>query len=386
MPREGAHLVLVVVAQRLDDAPRVAQLAHERRVVVVRLDDGRGVGSDGRAAGLDEVGPQRALREDDVLGGEATLDAHGLRHAHEGVADDLALLLGRCVLGQRRRHLTVDLRGGGGEVGGEVYLPLDVDAHLPQRDLHARALLVPHEAVVDVQVDDPLGAQRLVEQRRAHRAVDAAAHEAEHLLMVGHVGSDVLDGGLLARLHGEGAGEAAHAEQEVGDHLAALDAQVHLRVELHAVHLPLDRLDGRGDVAGGGDDAEAVGHLVDAVAVREEHLRPLAQALEQRAAVHQIDLELPILALLLPRHGAAVHVVHELHAVADAEDWEPEREELRVVLGRVRIVHRLRPARDDDGRIARELSRINIQGQELALHAQLAHAAVDDLGVLRAGV
>ena len=66
--RTAAHLILVVVLERLEDSPLVAQLADELRVVVVRL-DALGVGRDERGGGLDEVGAEGALREVDHVGG-----------------------------------------------------------------------------------------------------------------------------------------------------------------------------------------------------------------------------------------------------------------------------------------------------------------------------
>ena len=61
-----AHFVFVVVGERLDDAPLVAQPTHELCVVVVRLDHRR-VRRHHRARALDQVGTQRPLRQEHVL-------------------------------------------------------------------------------------------------------------------------------------------------------------------------------------------------------------------------------------------------------------------------------------------------------------------------------
>eukprot|EP00053_Salpingoeca_punica_P013827 m.125253 g.125253 ORF g.125253 m.125253 type:complete len:369 (+) comp16314_c1_seq3:1217-2323(+) len=91
---EHADLVLVVVLERLNHAPAPAQLADHRRVVVVRL-DGLCIRAGHRRGALDEVRPQRALCEEHVVQVKAQLLQLSLGHSDKGVANDLALFLGR---------------------------------------------------------------------------------------------------------------------------------------------------------------------------------------------------------------------------------------------------------------------------------------------------
>ena len=79
---------------------------------------------------------------------------------------------------------------------------------------------------------------------------------------------------------------------------------------------------------------------------------------------------------------------HELHAVADAERRDPEREDLRVEVGRAVRVHGGRAAREDErGRVTcRDLGRSEAVPDELRVDARLAHAPCDQLAVLPAEI
>ena len=79
---------------------------------------------------------------------------------------------------------------------------------------------------------------------------------------------------------------------------------------------------------------------------------------------------------------------HELHAVADAEGGDPEREDLRVEVGRALRVHRRGTAREDErGRVARRnLGGGEAMPHELGVDTSFAHPARDQLAVLPAEV
>jgi hypothetical protein len=128
--------------------------------------------------GLDDVGPLRAPGLDGV-GVDRPLPEHGvgqvqdhrlpLEHGDEGVADRLPLRLG---IGEALE--------GDQELGGGVH---DVEAgsqsQLPVLHRHPRRLVLPHEAVVDVQELEPPPAQGLLEQERGHGGVHAPGGEEE---------------------------------------------------------------------------------------------------------------------------------------------------------------------------------------------------------------
>ena len=80
--------------------------------------------------------------------------------------------------------------------------------------------------------------------------------------------------------------------------------------------------------------------------------------------------------------------VEHVHAVADAEHGRragPQQiEDLGAWHGRIGVVHAGRAAREDDafGLEAPDHVEGDVEGMDLAVHTQLAHAARDQLGVL----
>ena len=258
---------------------------------------------------------------------------------------------------------------------------LDRHAERRERLHHRRRLLVPHEAVVDVQADEARGADRLVQQRGAHRRVDAAGDEAEDLLGGPDGGADLVDRHLLAAAVRVQPGQLAHAVEEVAQHRHAVDRQVNLRVELDAVQALLGGLDAGDDLARARDHLEPVWHLVDRVAMRQQHLRRAAKPFEQRAPTAERDGELPVLTLSLALDGAAEGGIEQLHAVAYTEQRLAQLENLRIVRGRVRRVDGLRAARDDNRRILSQFRCRRVEGQQVALDGQLTHTPVDHLAI-----
>ena len=166
---DPAHLVLEQRAQRLDE--RELQVVGQPADVVVALDVGRA----GAAAGLDDVGVERALHEElDVLAVRAGLGDDLARRLLEDpdelAADDLALLLGVADAGERGEELLgrvddLQLHAGGGD---EV--PLDL-----------LGLARAQQAVVDEHAGQ-LVADRALHERRGDRRVDAAGQPADDLL------------------------------------------------------------------------------------------------------------------------------------------------------------------------------------------------------------
>jgi hypothetical protein len=82
--------------------------------------------------------------------------------------------------------------------------------------------------------------------------------------------------------------------------------------------------------------------------------------------------------------GAAEIARHELHPVADAERRDPEREDLRVEIGRTVRVDRRGAAGEDErgGAARRDLSRGEPMPDELRVNTRLAHPSRDQLAVL----
>ena len=158
---ERAHLVLEQFAQRLDQLQ-----VHPRRQaadIVVRLD--RDAGAAGGADQLDDVGVERALREEFDA---ADLLRLGVEHVDKGGADDLALLLGVGDAGELAEKqlagIAVDRAGCcSGRETGRTTSSASPSAQQPG---------------IDKDAGQPL-ADRLVDQRRGDREVDAARQAAD---------------------------------------------------------------------------------------------------------------------------------------------------------------------------------------------------------------
>ena len=134
-------------------------------------------GAAGEAHALDHVGVERALRQEI---GAADLARLVLEHVDEGLADELALGLGVGEPGEPVQEQRLGVHGDERNV---------VVAAEQAHDLLRLALA--HQAVVDEHAGE-LVADRLVDQHRGDRAVDAARKPADHLASA-HLLADLLD-------------------------------------------------------------------------------------------------------------------------------------------------------------------------------------------------
>jgi hypothetical protein len=83
-------------------------------------------------------------------------------------------------------------------------------------------------------------------------------------------------------------------------------------------------------------------------------------------------------------HAPARCLAHELHSIANAEDWNAEVEDVRVAFRRPFGIHAGRATGEDDafrGNFAHSCRR-NIVPHDFAVNMLLAHAARDQLRVL----
>ena len=236
-----------------------------------------------------------------------------------------------------------------------------------------------------------LFADRLVDQHRRDRAVDPARQAADHLA-VADLGADLGDLGVAERAHRPVAGTAANVPREIGEQLAAVGRVHDLGMEHHRIEAAL--LVGRDRVGRAfrlRDDREAVGQLLDPVAVAHPHLVGFADApqpVEQGAVIDHLDEGAAEFAVVGRRDHSAKLVRHRLLAVADRQDRQAGIEE---VLRRARAVfphHRRRTARQDDPLGLQPLERFvgGIERRDLAIDAGLAHAARDQLRHLAAEI
>ena len=158
---QRAHLVLEQLAQGLDQLQLHA--LGQAADIVVRLDGDAGAA--GEAHALDHVGIERALRQEL---GAADLVRLGVEHVDEGGADDLALAARdpstpASLPRKSRARVAMDQR--------DVVMVAEERHHLLRL---ARA----QQPVIDEDAGELL-ADRLVQQRRRDRAVDAARQAAD---------------------------------------------------------------------------------------------------------------------------------------------------------------------------------------------------------------
>ena len=189
---------------------------------------------------------------------------------------------------------------------------------------------------------------------------------------------------MLAGVHA--AGDAGDVVQEPLQHALAVRRVRHLGVELHPGQ-PLGEILERGHRRTRllAVTVKPAGAARDAVAVAHPDGLPRGQAAEQRAAVAgELQLGPAELALAGVGHRAAEGLRHRLEAVADAEHRHAGLEERRVDLGRARLVHAGRTARQHDRRrVAGEhLGHRHRVRHDLGVDAGLPHPAGDQLGVL----
>jgi hypothetical protein len=259
----------------------------------------------------------------------------------------------------------------------------DVEVALERLD-HLRRLVLAQEPVVDEHTRQ-LVADRLVDEQRRDRGVDAAGERTEDALLA-DLGADPLD---LLLDHGGGRPRRPRADdavEEVLQHLLAVRRVHDLRVELDAVQVPLRGLEGgdRGRVGPAGD-ARALGRSGDGVAVAH----PADLLLRQPGGERASDLQLGLAELARGALDAAAEVLrHQLHPVADAEHGDAELVDPGVDLWGLFRVHRRRPAAEDqrDGVLHRQLRCRGAVTDELGVDARLADTPGDQLRVLPAEI
>ena len=220
---DGAHLVLEQRAQRLDELE--LEVLGQAADVVVRLDRRRA----GAAAGLDDVGVERAL---DEVGRALELARLLLEDADELGADRLALGLGLAQPDEPREEAVLGVDGDERD--------LEVVA---ERGDDLLALVLAHQAVVDEHARQ-LVADRAVDEQRRDRRVDPAGEPADDAA-VADLGADLLDLLLDDRGRAPGARAAADLLEERRQHVLAVGRVDDLGVELDAVEAALDVLERR---------------------------------------------------------------------------------------------------------------------------------------------
>ena len=271
--------------------------------------------------------------------------------------------------------------------------------HMDERDVVMVAeqaddllgLVRAHQPVIDEDAGQ-LVADRLVDQHRGDRAVDAAGKAADHPALA-DLGADVGDlGGADIRPSSSRRRRPQTWRTKLASSLPPSGVWTtsgwNIRLKKRRCLVGRDRIR---RAFGCGDDAEALGQRLDPVAMAHPDLVALArlpEPVEQRGFADDLDEGAAELAIVGRRDPAAQLLRHRLLAVADGEDRQAGVEEM---LRRARAVvphHRGGAAGKDDalGLQPREGLVGAVERRDLAIDAGLAHPPGDELGHLAAEI
>ncbi len=233
---------------------------------------------------------------------------------------------------------------------------------------------------------------RPVQQRRHHRRVHSA-REAEQHLRRSDLSANAIDCVVDDVADAPQSVAPGYFADEALENSRALQSVSHFRMELHAVEAALlvAHRRKRNGIRGRRGN-ESLGELGDAVAMAHPHIEhrapavvtPILDQVEQAGRIGDSDLCVTELALRGWRDATAQLLRHGLHAVADAQHRNAERESRLGRLRRICIGDGLGTAgKNDSARFERaDLLVRDVPRIDLAIHAQLAHATRDELRVL----
>ncbi len=374
---DRAHFVLEQRLQGLDQLE--LQVVGQAADVVVALD----VRGSGAAARLDDVGVERALHEElDVAppsngpSAAMTSAATSSNVRMNSVPMILRLVSGSVTSRERVEELLRRVDDHEPDAGGG-----DVVA------LHLLALALAQQPVVDEHAGE-LITDRAVHEGGRDRGVDAARETAQHVT-VADAGADVGDrvvddvGGRPRRR------DPGTVVEEPLEHGLTVRGVQDLGVPLQPEAATVGLFEG-GDLGavGGAGDPEARRGDDHRVAVRHPHrlLRRLAR--EQHGARIDGGGGAPELGAFGALDRAAERLGHHLEPVTDSERRHPGVEQGGVDAGRTVRVDAGRATGQDDRRrlLGQHLGDRHLVRNDLAVDVGLAHAARDQLGVLRAEV
>ena len=207
--------------------------------------------------------------------------------------------------------------------------------------------------------------------------------------LVPHLPADGFGGGFDEGVHGPQGRKLADAEEKIAEDHLAPGGVVHLRVKLHPVEPPgpVSHRPGGASVAAA-DDFESRRHFFHLVAVAHPHRLFPVEVEEQVLGIEDAEWFAAVFPGRGGGHSAAQEMVHELDAVADAQNRHPQVEEFRVDGGGVRLVDAPGAAGKNDalGREFLDFRQRHHKGVDFAIDLELPHPPGDELGVLGAEI
>ena len=204
-------------------------------------------------------------------------------------------------------------------------------------------------------------------QGRGYRGIDTAAQCEQYLTLLYGL-ADLLDLILYEGLHLPVACALADIIQEVMEELVSLDGVLYLRVELYGVDLTCRIFHaGHRTVCGMGDDMEALRYLGDVIRVGHPHRGLIGDALQYGILTIDEHLRVSILGNRCGLNDATELIRDQLCTVADAEDRDSHREDGRVDMLGLFLIHGLRSAGKDDSLRVQSLQLIEAHGRRMHL-------------------
>ncbi|CRF28712.1 Uncharacterised protein [Mycobacterium tuberculosis] len=178
-------------------------------------------------------------------------------------------------------------------------------------------------------------------------------------------------------------------EQEITNHFIAVNRVPYFRMELDGEHFFVrmaHRCDRR--MIGTRIHHEPFRRLYNQIAVAHPDRLLLFKTAHQTAGIGKINLRLAVFPFRSALHFALQLMSHHLHAVANAEDRHAELVNGRIYQRRLFPVHAGRTAREDDAFRLKLADFVNrgVIWQQLAVHAQIADPARDQLVILSSEV
>ncbi len=261
---------------------------------------------------------------------------------------------------------------------------------MPEQIDHRLGFVEPQQAVVDEHASE-LVADRLMDQNRGDRGIDAAGKAADHPALADLI-ADFFDRLFAKRAHGPVAGEACDLSNKIADQFGAVGRVHHFGMEHQSVILPLLVLDHRERRvrACTGDD-KARRHFGDAVAMAHPHRMPFARrpgGIEQPASGLDLDIGAAEFAVMAALDLAAELGGHGHLAVADAEHGNAGIEDCLRRARRAFFVHRFRAA-GEDHRLRLHLLEGGfglLERHDFGIDALFPHPAGNQLGDLAAEI
>ncbi|MEY2794486.1 MAG: hypothetical protein RIR10_202, partial [Planctomycetota bacterium] len=367
---ERANLILEEKPHRFDEFE--AQLLRQTTDVVVQLD----VRTRSRVSmtGFDHVGVERSLRQ------ELHIARNRLRRlfedVDESVTDAPPLLLRLNDALEITEELTARIDNA----------QIDVEV-ITEGRLDKITLILPEQTVVDENAHQ-LFANRFREERRNHRTIDATRKPTNHLRIAdarANTCAFLLDKiGHLPRTRA-----AAGFEEEVRQHVTALRRVCDFRVELHPVEVPRAITNSRKWTRPRArNHFETLRNRRDLIAVAHPHGCVRIHACEEIAMLAHIDLCAAELAVIRAFDLATEDVAHQLHAVANAEDWKSKRKDCGIAGRRALLKDARRTTGEDDALRcdAADLFRGDPRTHQQTKDTAFAHATGDQLRRLAAEV